>query len=454
MDNYGSKQPLVTPALDVVGLMNNLYHRNGFDDLDPSMYVHAMYQDQIEDLRFELVSSNQVDQSFFVIGQSGTGKTTALTFLPDERIKERFEVVYVKPGIDPEVDRQDGKEVNVVNVMINIAETLMKVASKKGRPNFVLEAKNRFAELVKRYDGTLSEEILRTGETLEENIEDAANAVIHLFTGFEREKSKRRLMRELFTTRIEDLQNELQSLILSFEIHVAAKRPILMIIDDWEKLRQPESIDNVFRAGIPVIMRLRCRKIISIPVLVATSDFGVQKFSGQSWNFFFKVAPNPREDVHVTAYEADKIKQNAQVFRDIVLSRIDNDLREGMVDEAAFSEAIRLSGGNIRQYVLIMWRAATWSGRKGLSRITRESVDAAAHHIVDPWVFNISSNPPLQIFLERVKRTGTVPEDADPAIFQTLLLDGLLIYNRNGKSCYFPNPLVDFMLKSRQDESA
>lgn len=57
-------------------------------------YVDIYHKDLLN-LRKELKLNQIPDKSFFVTGQSGNGKSTALNFLPDESINTDYDVKYL-----------------------------------------------------------------------------------------------------------------------------------------------------------------------------------------------------------------------------------------------------------------------------------------------------------------------------------------------------------------------
>ena len=76
-------------ANDIIELYKNL--TPGPLDKSASEFYIEVYQEQIEKIRFSLLTNEDHTQTIYVAGQSGTGKTTALNFLPDSSIEENFE---------------------------------------------------------------------------------------------------------------------------------------------------------------------------------------------------------------------------------------------------------------------------------------------------------------------------------------------------------------------------
>lgn len=444
------------PALSVAGLMNNLDVDESASQIADSMYVHALYQKHIEKLRFHLLESLRKNQTFFVAGQSGTGKSTALRFLPNKDIHDKFKVIYVKPGVAAELDAIDGKEVNIINVMVNIAETLVKVAkgldlehrNKKGE-RYILECGGHFVQYVKQLRGHLTiEEVRADGNLVESAAKISVEAILKYFTSLERERTSRKEVREVFAARIEDLQSELQKLIAEFENRLTGGKPVLLIIDDWEKLKNPDSIEKVFGLGISVLKQLNCSKVMAIPIKTAANESVAQEFLGTQV-FFLKIKENPHPHQNVYPEDAfESIRQTRDALKEVVLSRIDEHLRDDMFDQQALEKAIDYSGGILRQYLFIAKSAAAEAGQSSSSRIRLEHVNRAARMVGDSMVLAVSMNPADKRALEYIYAHRLPSSELDPKLFQKLIINVYVIYNRNGLPCYHPNPLLEEMLGS------
>ncbi|MDL1964951.1 MAG: hypothetical protein LWW98_11640 [Deltaproteobacteria bacterium] len=68
--------------------------QNPLDQVNKEFYVDIYHEDLLK-LRKDLVLNLIPDKSFFVTGQSGNGKSTALNFLPDTAICKKYDVKYL-----------------------------------------------------------------------------------------------------------------------------------------------------------------------------------------------------------------------------------------------------------------------------------------------------------------------------------------------------------------------
>lgn len=434
----------MVPATDVIELMNNLEVLNGFDVQDEAMHIKRLFSENVREMRFKLIKSQSVQHTLFVVGQSGTGKTTALTFLPDAEIKQKFAVLHVKPSLTPELNRSDDGELNIANVLVNIANTIFQDASSRTGEKFIIKHAKNFLDLFKTMTGLLEINETRSGETGEE----IGLSLLKWITRLDLEKHYHRQVREYFKGKIGDLVQALQDVIFAYETEVVGGKPLLLIIDDWEKLRDPKALENIFLDGISDLMDLECRKVISLPVSLSARDIRTPTYLG-TFYFINKVLPNPAhhaDDQHDGAAEAQKIQENFQVFREIVQARIGATFVADMVAEEVLDIAVRKSGGIIRQYLSIMAEAATKAGLEGAQMIRNSHVEEACRHLVTHMAFGISLNPRMQELLSYVKSHHACPPKADLHLLEPAITNNYIVFNKNGQPCYHINPLLEEMI--------
>ncbi|MCK4766496.1 MAG: hypothetical protein KAW12_30150 [Candidatus Aminicenantes bacterium] len=80
-------------AKNINELANNLLDQ--FLDQDDREFYVPIYDEILQELRDTIINDQVEAQTFFVAGQSGTGKTTALNFLEDDELKKQFYVKYI-----------------------------------------------------------------------------------------------------------------------------------------------------------------------------------------------------------------------------------------------------------------------------------------------------------------------------------------------------------------------
>ncbi|NOX34236.1 MAG: hypothetical protein GXP56_10955 [Deltaproteobacteria bacterium] len=87
---------------------------------DNKEFYVDIYKQDLLNLRKDLVLNLIPDKSFFVTGQSGNGKSTALNFLPDTAIFKKYDIKYLN-GRD--VFKLD--DIDIIDVMLMIGYTIV-----------------------------------------------------------------------------------------------------------------------------------------------------------------------------------------------------------------------------------------------------------------------------------------------------------------------------------------
>ncbi|MEN0048048.1 MAG: hypothetical protein AAF806_13395, partial [Bacteroidota bacterium] len=107
-------------AENIIELYRNL---NPFKPLQPDadkdQFIN-FYQNIIDDLRFQIIMGDIPQQTLYVTGQTGTGKTTALLFLPDDAINEQFEIINLMAD-----DLFDLNDIDIIDILLRISFELI-----------------------------------------------------------------------------------------------------------------------------------------------------------------------------------------------------------------------------------------------------------------------------------------------------------------------------------------
>ena len=83
-----------------------------------------IYQNIINPLKMKLITNQIPSKTFFICGQIGMGKSTALNYLPDDNINNKFEVKYLT-----------GRELFAIHD-IDIIDILLMIGFELITPNF------------------------------------------------------------------------------------------------------------------------------------------------------------------------------------------------------------------------------------------------------------------------------------------------------------------------------
>jgi len=120
------------PAKTINEFVNNLF-LGALTQEQADFYV-PFYDFKIKEIRDSLIYDNQLaHQTIYLMGQVGTGKTTALNFLPDEKIYEKFHVIPLYA-----TDLFDMVDIDIADVLFVLCHQLME-ESGKARKKFKKE---------------------------------------------------------------------------------------------------------------------------------------------------------------------------------------------------------------------------------------------------------------------------------------------------------------------------
>ena len=81
-------------ATNINEFANNLIPENFLKPEDKDVYV-PIYEDLLKVLRDMVIKDEVESQAFFVSGQAGTGKTTALNFFTTKTLEKQYSIKYI-----------------------------------------------------------------------------------------------------------------------------------------------------------------------------------------------------------------------------------------------------------------------------------------------------------------------------------------------------------------------
>ena len=236
----------ISEFANVINQFVDITHENA------DMYVD-IYADLKEALRDKLLYDSFLPhETLFVSGQSGTGKTTALRFLPNDDLKAAFHIRF----IDMHRYLDDG-DTDIIDFMLLLGYDLVK-------DNETLRL--RYTEdLVKIYqvnDGGLEVSNESTGkDTIEGGGGVKTEAGINwlgllksganFFLNYKKERIFKQTTREVFKVKKSKLVDLVNKIILDFiEENIKDGKQLLLIIDGPDRLRDVEGINSIFKDSI------------------------------------------------------------------------------------------------------------------------------------------------------------------------------------------------------------
>lgn len=440
MERLEEKPKAMVPAVDVDGLARNLIQVEGLSPIDRNVYVEELYAEKIAILRDRFLSSRDSNSTEFVAGQMGAGKSTAFTFFADDDLRSRFEVLHLKPSDSMDTSTWQDPEVNIVEVLIHIGECLFHEAQARKVDRFIFKHAEYFRSIAKNIQETLNIEIQNSGS----EIQDWAKAIFKFFTNLNLERSYKRVVREQYRNRDVDLVEAVDEMILDFEVFVS-KKPLLLIIDDWEKLKDPNALRNVFELGMPFLRRLRCHKLVPIPAHLRAMRIG-RDYYANAIDFIVKIRKNDLQAIahHDPEEEQDEIRRGRASLTKVLMARIDASVRDTLIETAALDLALEKSGGLVRQFLGIMREAAaTARVEKSLTLVTKKHVEIAVKRMSG----SLSQGVVFDVKMIQLMEHVLTKHQPHPESTRELIIDAFVntfIYlNMNGVPCFHVNPLVE-----------
>ncbi|MEM8526966.1 MAG: hypothetical protein AAGG68_20170 [Bacteroidota bacterium] len=430
-------------AENIIELYRNL---NPFKPLDPHMDKDQFinfYKNIIDDLRFQIIMGDIPQQTLYVTGQTGTGKTTALLFLPDETIEQDFETINLMAD-----ELFDLNDIDIIDILLRLSFELI-----EDHPKLQQTYTEELEKIKKKVEGRY-EETLENSAANKQNVGGSVGfgngdgwklglhqmlSMIGVNVDFkaslERDKSVRKVTREIFTFNKEDLKGMVNKIIHELEEIIAPKK-VLLVFHNLERLQDANQINSLFVDNRQFLEQINCRKLISGPVILTTNP----KFMGETHVFSIKLDHYPEDKDLISKQTIDQNKAN---LKKVIESRI----AEGanLIEPDAIELAIKLSGGIIRQFIYIVRNAAkrvAMYNKEGAISVNdiREGANQYAKNVLVS--FKITLDEQIAILRSVAKSPHPdVTEDHQDTLLQ-LILGNQIIVRQNDRAWYVLNPLV------------
>ncbi len=297
----------------------------------------------------QLIEDSPINSKIVFTGHRGCGKSTLLAKLDLKHQGDYFIVFFSIADI---IGLSD---VNHVNILFAIAISLMSQAE---------EIEVDIEESIKKsFYEWFSVKTKVKLETYKAEAGFGFSLLEIIKANFTTNSATRHEIREEFRKSIPDLINKINEIANAIKNEI--NQEILVIIDDLDKLDLAD-VKNIFRDNIKALFKPDFKIIFTIPmaalrdkdiipIIEAETNYQVVKMS--ILNLFRKGEQKIPDSL--------PIRENIQIFKDILLQRIDKKLlSEEIIDEMAFH-----SGGILRQLI----RIANECCRIGLRWIRRNS---------------------------------------------------------------------------------
>lgn len=385
-----------------------------------------VYDDILKRFQLDLVLNEIPSKTFFIAGQTGNGKSTALNFMHirNQKLKDKFLVKNLEAK-----DLFQYSDVGIIDILITIGIVLIEDDSELER--------EFLTELQKLRDTNLGllekteDEIAKHRGSFEGSL--MASVGISLFKLFETksdlktrflsEHETRENVKKIFKADKSKVVEILNEIIRKFNQKNQPKK-LLLTIDGLER---KDNIGHIFSEELYVFDKIECEKIITIPVYLATEQTFVDK---KIVNFNLKINENP-----FASNEGSGHIDSSENLAEIVKKRLEN--RE-IISDNAIRKAVEYSGGNIRQLIRLIHESALIALTNSEEKVTDHEVESAKKELQSQFSQSLVGRIEALDYIQQYK----IPLDGSAKEFKNSIKDNMVFAYFNGSVWYDVNPVI------------
>jgi hypothetical protein len=398
-----------------------------------------IYQSTINPLKIKLLTNQIPAKTFFICGQIGMGKSTALNYLPDDKINDKFEIKYLT-----------GRElfaihdIDIIDILLMIGFELIKGTTLEEK---YYEGLNKLKDINLK-NLKISKEQTWDFETHKEDKKELGLKLDIFVSKFEGKvfknlrmnEKERQSIREIFSIDKANLIEFINDIILDYKNEeMQANKDLLVIIDDLEKIVDKDIIHKIFVEDNWVFHQINCVKIIPIHIFLPRSH---SMFNNDLIEFDFRIEANKLDKEVISDLEKIKVASNIETLKSLIKARLED---ETLISGDAYDMIINYSGGNIRQLIEIIYQASinqlTISDFEGTT-ITTDDVKWGVGEISNRLSKMADSKIRVLNQVAKKHKLFDEPTQKDLEDFDSLLLDNLIFLHKNGTHWYDVNPII------------
>ncbi len=256
-------------------------------------------------------------------------------------------------------------------------------------------------------------------------------------------ETRRRQFRDLAETDVTALRDLVDALVDDIEDQLARRQEparLLVVVDDLDKVRDPERQRDLFDENLDTILAPRVAMLMTLPASVLFAGRGRQLRNGTT---HLRPAPVLRRVDHARTPEDARNDRGVRFLVEAAGKR----LAPGLAAPAALERAALYSGGVARDFFRLLREAAI--NAEGLKRATIDDrvMESVVKHARTELQYGLYEKD--LVALESVRATHDLP-----AVEQVHLLDQSWVLELNGEELWFEvNPLLWAKLARRAAEA-
>jgi ribosomal protein S17E len=402
----------------------NIFNPQKYLMQETEEYYVPIYKDFTDDLSDRLELSDS-EETIFVAGQSGNGKSSALQLFSKNypELNNYYDIKVLNAR-----DIFDKKNIDVADVLLMIAFIIVEEHEDLKKEFLaILEdmRKKKLEELEEISEKTLTNNISEEGKILSGFKLNLGFLEIGMDfkDTFKSDNQNKQVIRELVRLKKKDFIEKINEIIRKYKRDILKEeKRLLLIIDDIEKIKDS---DHIFSDEINTILQIECSKIITMPIhLKRSSTFA--GYDAKEISFKLKSKDNVLIDKNI-----DKLTE-------IITARLDD---KNLIDIDAQKLIARKSGGNLRQLIKIVKESALKAHRNKSESISTLEVENA---ILDIRRDYSSASIEIKEFLDYIKEHKN-PKNFDEDSMKKLKIatsESLIFAYYNGDIWFDLNPII------------
>jgi hypothetical protein len=402
-------------------------------EVDQDVYVE-LFSSQMRRLALDIEDSQINYDTFYITGQSGNGKSTALNHLKNTNnfIKDNFETKHMMAN-----ELFDFKDkVTIVDILLMVAMEIIELNDNL-KDTYIEKLEDLKKQSLKNYQEvatTTKEEENKTDKKLSSQVDIGFLEAFKFKVGFAKEwnssektRIEFRILFDLDRRKLLDLLNEI---IKDYNNQKEVKK-LLLIIDDLEK----QNISSeLFTTHIELLEKIELVKIVVIPVNNVIKNAKVYKL-----NLRINHNPTIKQNADTLKKDEKVLEDNTNILKDVIYSRIDDKYKNILPNtDDVIGKIIKYSGCNIRQLLRLVAEASANARYNDADTITSLDVDEAIQDLLNTIAIGIHDR---ESFLKHIN-THNKPKEGENEKFTMSISDNMIFAYFNGTPWYEINPIL------------
>lgn len=365
------------------------------------------------------------DAKLFLTGHVGCGKSTELAQLcADKEIRGRFLPIIAN------FEEEEWAYIDFSQVLFRLAAELFEY----GQKHKLLKSEGLWKKQFKRVNdliiGPTGVGVDGGAMGLEINL-----VIVKLRQELKLSDRRRKLFRDYAETNQTVLQDLIKVLVEEIDSGLADKgdgRELLLVVDDLDKVRNREQLDDLFDRNLNALLQPPIRMLSTLPTSVAFSSMMNRLRDHIEYLRPIQVLEKKTYEDPMEAFDRGSVS----FFREVVANRVEPDI----IAPDALELALLYSGGVLRDFFHMLREAVFRAVQDELDQVTLEAMEEAIGDIRRKWSYGIY--PPdkeaLRTILERFELQNEE---------QTVFLDRSWVLEcENASVWYAVNPLLRKLL--------